>query len=134
MSKKALLPLEELVKMVPHIILLFVVLFILIQAYLIFAAEKETQPQVDLKRIVEEIEGLEKSQTLVVPILGKDYEIQRIENDPSNPECRRQCLCVIEAKKTCRVVETPIAPTSLTITSQKTLTLSYGNQEIEISS
>ena len=68
MSKKALLPLEELVKMVPHIILLFVVLFILIQAYLIFAAEKETQPQVDLKRIVAAIEDLDKGQSIDVPI------------------------------------------------------------------
>ena len=133
MSKKALLPLEELVKMVPHIILLFVVLFILIQAYLIFAAEKETQPQVDLKRIVAEIEDLEKGQSIDVPILGERYEIQTIENDARDPECRRQCLCVIETKKTCRAVAKPIAATSFNLISQKTLTLSYDNQEIKIS-
>src|SRR3989338_7447974 len=111
MSKKGEVTLlAELVKMTPHIILLIVVLLILTKFYLVIAKEKETQPQVDLKRIVEEIEGLEKSQTLVVPILVKDYEIQRIENDPRDPECRTQCLCVIEGKKTCRQVAKPIKP------------------------
>jgi len=109
MSKKGIISLEALVKLIPHLILVVVLLFGLAALYKIFIQEQEPIPAVnDLDRTVSIIKQLSPYETASVFVNAKGYSLVLHSQDSKDPpeQCGGEtCLCLVMPQKTtCRVL------------------------------
>lgn len=99
-NKKGDMPtLEEVVKLVPHLILAVLMIFILATFYKSCTTEEKDQRDFDFERIIAEINDLSNKESIGVPIKGQFYYLVVFEKQSlqSNISCSDlTCLCLFK--------------------------------------
>ena len=97
-NKKGDMPtLEEIVKLIPHLALVILLMFILATFYNSCLTEVKDQRDFDFERIIAEINELGEGESLAVPIKGEFYYIIVFEKESSLSEMfcgDKTCLCL----------------------------------------
>ncbi len=91
--------LEEVVKLIPHLILAVLMIFILATFYKSCTTEEKDQRDFDFERIIAEINDLSDKESIDVPIKGQFYYLIAFEKQSlqSNISCSDlTCLCLFK--------------------------------------
>lgn len=99
-NKKGAMPaLEELVKLIPHMLLIFVMLIAISSFYKACVAENKDSIDFDFERVITEIKDLSNDESINVPIKGYGYTIKIFQKtkkgEEKNLRCTNgACLCL----------------------------------------
>lgn len=89
--------LEEVVKLIPHLALAILLIFILATFYRSCVTEEKDQRDFDFERIIAEINDLGSEESIAVPIKGEFYYITVFEKETSLSDLNcggKTCLCL----------------------------------------
>ncbi|TKJ17375.1 hypothetical protein CEE44_02470 [Candidatus Woesearchaeota archaeon B3_Woes] len=98
-DKRGEITLEEVVKLVPHLILAVSMIVILTMFYRSYTTEAKDQRDFDFERIIAEINDLSDKESIGVPIKGQFYYLVAFEKESlqSNISCSDlTCLCLFK--------------------------------------